>query len=109
MVSISQRASDHGAEWAVRRKYSSRRGLLGSSQVLFFNGKCMKIVLHYIRPWVDLYKVDLKSFDDQPSHELGWTDLADSRDDPGVCTRLAFGWKFVTLADPRASTTGKTN
>ena len=28
-------------------------------------------VLEYLRPWVDLYKVDLKSFDDRHYHELG--------------------------------------
>ena len=28
-------------------------------------------MLEYIRPWVDLYKVDLKSFDDRHYHELG--------------------------------------
>ncbi len=28
-------------------------------------------MLEYIRPWVDLYKVDLKSFDDRHYHQLG--------------------------------------
>jgi pyruvate formate lyase activating enzyme len=28
-------------------------------------------VLEYIRPWIDLYKVDLKSFDDRHYHQLG--------------------------------------
>ena len=28
-------------------------------------------MLEYIRPWIDLYKVDLKSFDDRHYHELG--------------------------------------
>jgi pyruvate formate lyase activating enzyme len=28
-------------------------------------------VLEYLRPWLDLYKVDLKSFDDRHYHELG--------------------------------------
>ena len=28
-------------------------------------------MLEYLRPWLDLYKVDLKSFDDRHYHELG--------------------------------------
>src|SRR6185295_13463803 len=35
------------------------------------NGNATPEVLDYIRPWVDLYKVDLKSFDDRRYHELG--------------------------------------
>jgi pyruvate formate lyase activating enzyme len=35
------------------------------------NGNATPEVLEYIRPWVDLYKVDLKSFDDRRYHELG--------------------------------------
>jgi pyruvate formate lyase activating enzyme len=35
------------------------------------NGNATPEVLAYIRPWVDLYKVDLKSFSDRHYHELG--------------------------------------
>jgi pyruvate formate lyase activating enzyme len=35
------------------------------------NGNGTPQVLEYLRPWVDLYKVDLKSFDDRHYHELG--------------------------------------
>jgi len=28
-------------------------------------------VIEYLKPWVDLYKVDLKSFDDRHYHQLG--------------------------------------
>src|ERR1700730_5870113 len=35
------------------------------------NGNGTPQVLEYIQPWVDLYKVDLKSFDDRHYHELG--------------------------------------
>jgi pyruvate formate lyase activating enzyme len=35
------------------------------------NGNATPEVLEYIRPWVDLYKVDLKSFSDRRYHELG--------------------------------------
>jgi pyruvate formate lyase activating enzyme len=35
------------------------------------NGNGTPQVLEYLRPWVDLYKVDLKSFDEQHYHHLG--------------------------------------
>jgi len=35
------------------------------------NGNATPQVLEYLRPWIDLYKVDLKSFDDRHYHELG--------------------------------------
>ena len=35
------------------------------------NGNGTPQVLEYLRPWLDLYKVDLKSFDDRHYHELG--------------------------------------
>ena len=35
------------------------------------NGNATPQVLEYLRPWIDLYKVDLKSFDEQHYHQLG--------------------------------------
>jgi pyruvate formate lyase activating enzyme len=35
------------------------------------NGNATPRVLEYLRPWVDLYKVDLKSFDDRHYRQLG--------------------------------------
>jgi pyruvate formate lyase activating enzyme len=35
------------------------------------NGNGTARVLDYIRPWIDLYKVDLKSFDDKHYRQLG--------------------------------------
>src|SRR5260370_14954929 len=35
------------------------------------NGNGTPQVLEYVRPWVDLYKVDLKSFDDRHYRQLG--------------------------------------
>ena len=35
------------------------------------NGNGTPQVLEYIRPWIDLYKVDLKSFDDKHYRQLG--------------------------------------
>jgi pyruvate formate lyase activating enzyme len=50
------------SEWAVEVfKEARARGLLTS---YVSNGNATKEVLEFIRPWVDLYKVDLKSFND---------------------------------------------
>jgi len=35
------------------------------------NGNGTPQVLEYLHPWIDLYKVDLKSFDDRHYRELG--------------------------------------
>lgn len=57
------------AEWAVAVfKQAKQAGLVTG---FVSNGNGTPQVLEYIRPWVDLYKVDLKSFDDRHYHELG--------------------------------------
>jgi pyruvate formate lyase activating enzyme len=57
------------AEWAVAIfKEAKRAGLITG---FVSNGNGTPQVLEYIRPWVDLYKIDLKSFDDRHYHELG--------------------------------------
>ena len=57
------------AEWAVAVfKEARSAGLLTG---FVSNGNGTPQVLEYIRPWVDLYKVDLKSFDDRHYHQLG--------------------------------------
>jgi len=57
------------AEWAVEIfKHARAAGLVTG---FVSNGNGTPQVLEYIRPWVDLYKVDLKSFDDRHYHELG--------------------------------------
>ena len=45
------------------------------------NGNGTPRVLDYLRPWVDLYKVDLKSFDDRHYRQLGGRLEPDPRDD----------------------------
>jgi pyruvate formate lyase activating enzyme len=57
------------AEWAVEIFKQARAAGLITGFVS--NGNGTPQVLKYIRPWVDLYKVDLKSFDDRHYHELG--------------------------------------
>jgi pyruvate formate lyase activating enzyme len=57
------------SEWAVAVFREARKAGLLTGYVS--NGNATPEVLRYIRPWVDLYKVDLKSFDDRHYHELG--------------------------------------
>jgi pyruvate formate lyase activating enzyme len=57
------------SEWAVAVfKQAQAAGLLTA---FVSNGNGTPQVLEYLRPWLDLYKVDLKSFDDRRYHELG--------------------------------------
>jgi pyruvate formate lyase activating enzyme len=57
------------SEWAVAIfKEAKAAGLLTA---FVSNGNGTPQVLDFVRPWLDLYKVDLKSFDDRHYHELG--------------------------------------
>ena len=57
------------SEWACAIfKEARAAGLLTG---FVSNGNATPQVLEYLRPWLDLYKVDLKSFDDRHYHELG--------------------------------------
>jgi pyruvate formate lyase activating enzyme len=57
------------SEWAVAVFKEARAAGLVTGFVS--NGNGTQQVLEYLRPWIDLYKVDLKSFDDRHYHELG--------------------------------------
>jgi len=57
------------SEWAVAVFKEARAAGLATGFVS--NGNGTPRVLEYLRPWVDLYKVDLKSFDDRHYRELG--------------------------------------
>jgi len=57
------------AEWAVAVFREARQANLLTGFVS--NGNATPQVLEYLRPWVDLYKVDLKSFDDGHYRQLG--------------------------------------
>ena len=57
------------SEWAVAIFKRARRAGLLTAYVS--NGNGTPRVLDYLRPWVDLYKVDLKSFDDRHYRQLG--------------------------------------
>jgi pyruvate formate lyase activating enzyme len=57
------------AEWAVAiLKEGKAAGLVTG---FVSNGNGTPQVLEYLRPWLDLYKVDLKSFNDRHYRELG--------------------------------------
>lgn len=57
------------SEWGVAIfKEAKAAGLMTA---FVSNGNGTPRVLEYLRPWVDLYKVDLKSFDDRHYRELG--------------------------------------
>jgi pyruvate formate lyase activating enzyme len=57
------------SEWAVAIFKEAKAAGLATAFVS--NGNGTPQVLEYLRPWVDLYKVDLKSFDEQHYHQLG--------------------------------------
>jgi pyruvate formate lyase activating enzyme len=57
------------SEWAVEVFREAKRLALATGYVS--NGNGTPRVLDYIRPWVDFYKVDLKSMDDRHYRELG--------------------------------------
>ena len=57
------------SEWAVAVFQEARAA--GLLTAFVSNGNGTPQVLEYLRPWVDLYKVDLKSFDDRHYRQLG--------------------------------------
>ncbi|HSB80681.1 MAG TPA: AmmeMemoRadiSam system radical SAM enzyme [Candidatus Methylomirabilis sp.] len=57
------------SEWAVKVfKIAKAHGL---KTAYVSNGNATPEVLDYLRPWLDLYKVDLKGFDDKHYRKLG--------------------------------------
>jgi pyruvate formate lyase activating enzyme len=57
------------SEWAVEVFKCAKT--YGLTCAYISNGNATPEVLDYLRPWVELYKVDLKSFDDKHYRELG--------------------------------------
>jgi pyruvate formate lyase activating enzyme len=57
------------AEWAVEIFKEAKSA--GLKTAFVSNGNGTPQVLEYIRPWIDFYKVDLKSFDDRHYRQLG--------------------------------------
>jgi pyruvate formate lyase activating enzyme len=57
------------SEWGVEIFKHARDAGLMTAYVS--NGNGTQRVLEFLRPWIDLYKVDLKSFDDKHYRQLG--------------------------------------
>jgi pyruvate formate lyase activating enzyme len=85
------------SEWAVEIFQECRKRNLITSYVS--NGNGTPEVLNYIRPWVDLYKVDLKGFQDKHYRELGGV-LSVVLDTIGRLHEMGFWLEIVTLVIP---------
>jgi pyruvate formate lyase activating enzyme len=85
------------SEWAVAVfKEAREAGLLTA---FVSNGNGTPQVLEYLRPWVDLYKVDLKSFDERHYHQLGGR-LQPILDTIRRLYEMGFWLEIVTLVIP---------
>jgi len=85
------------SEWAVEIFKSAREAGLKTSYVS--NGNGTPEVLAYIKPWVDLYKVDLKSFQDRNYRKLGGL-LNNVLDTIERLYKMGFWLEIVTLVIP---------
>jgi len=85
------------SEWAVALFKEARAAGLVTGFVS--NGNGTPQVLEYLRPWVDLYKVDLKSFDDRHYRQLGGR-LQPIRDSIQRLHEMGFWLEIVTLVIP---------
>lgn len=84
-------------EWAVAVfREAKSRGLVTG---FVSNGNATPRMLEYLRPWVDLYKVDLKSFNDRHYRELGGR-LAPILESIRTIYQLGFWLEIVTLVIP---------
>lgn len=85
------------SEWAVEifRKTKPAGFVCGYVS----NGNATPQVLDYIRPWVDLYKIDLKGFDDRNYRKLGGL-LENVLDTIKMVHERGFWLEIVTLLIP---------
>ncbi len=85
------------SEWAVMIfKEAKRAGLLTG---YVSNGNATPEVLDYLRPWTDLYKIDLKTFSDRNYRKLGGT-LKSVLDTCRLVFERRFWMEIVTLIVP---------
>ncbi len=85
------------SEWAVEVfRVAKARGL---TTAYVSNGNGTPEVLEYLRPWVDLYKVDLKGFNDKQYRKLGGV-LETVKDTIRRLVALDFWLEVVTLVVP---------
>ena len=85
------------SEWAIEVFKKARPRGFRCSYVS--NGNATPEVLAYIRPWVDLYKIDLKGFDDKHYRELGGV-LENVKDTIHRVFDMGFWLEIVTLIIP---------
>lgn len=84
-------------EWAVEIFKIAKRYNLVTSYVS--NGNGTPEVLNYLRPYLDLFKIDLKGFDDKRYRELGGV-LQNVLDSIKLAYELGFWVEVVTLVVP---------
>ena len=85
------------AEWAVAIFREARQAGLVTGFVS--NGNATPDVLRYLQPWLNLFKVDLKSFNDRHYRELGGR-LGPVLDSIQLIHGLGFWLEVVTLVVP---------
>ena len=85
------------SEWAVAVFQEAKRRGLTTAYVS--NGNGTPQVLDYIQPWVDFYKVDLKSMDDKHYRELGGV-LANVLDSIAAIHARGIWLEVLTLVIP---------
>lgn len=88
------------AEWAAQvLKPARQHGLVGA---FISNGNATRRVLEYLRPYVQLYKVDLKTFDDRAYRALGGQ-LDNVKRTISQLHEMGFWVEIVTLMVPGVS------
>ena len=85
------------ADWAVEVFKSAKAA--GIQCGFVSNGNATPEVLEFIRPYVDLYKVDLKSFNDKQYRQLGGI-LQNVLDSIRLIKKMNFWLEIVTLIVP---------
>ena len=91
------------SEWAVAVFKEARQAGLVTGFVS--NGNGTPQVLEYLRPCIDVYKVDLKSFDDRHYHELGGR-IGPILDTIRSLHRMGIWLELVTLLIPGFNDSG---
>jgi pyruvate formate lyase activating enzyme len=85
------------SEWAVAIFREAREA--GLLTAFVSNGNGTSRVLDYIAPWIDFYKVDLKSFDDRHYRQLGGR-IAPILETIAALHRMGIWLEIVTLLIP---------
>ncbi len=85
------------SDWAVAVFKEAKKAGLMTAYVS--NGNATPRVLEYLHPWLDLYKVDLKSFDDRHYRQLGGR-IQPILDSIRAIYQMGFWLEIVTLLVP---------